>query len=91
MFTMVFEPPLAPCRSYSFLYPNNGSLQPRRLLVTRVHDVHEGCLPQANWFVTGIDLDLQTEAVFLFDAMQEVQPIARMSIRIVERFQKVPA
>lgn len=42
--TMVMEPPLEPCRSYSFRYPGEDAVLPRQLLVTRIHDIHEGRL-----------------------------------------------
>ena len=83
--TLVMEPPLAPCRSYSFLYPNNDSLLPRQLLVTRIHDIHEGRKPEAEWLVTGIDLEQRSQESFLFDVMLDVQPIPRMSFRIRDR------
>lgn len=76
MSTMLMEPPLEPCRSYAFLYLANGSLLPRHLLVTRIHDIHEGRLPEVQWLVTGLDLDQRTQESFLFDGMRDVQPIA---------------
>jgi hypothetical protein len=80
--SMELAPPLYPCRSYAFLYPANESMQPRRLLVTRVRDIHEGHEPDAQWLITGIDLDHRTEASFQFDTMRHVQPIPEMSIRV---------
>jgi hypothetical protein len=70
-----FEPPLQPCRSYRFLYPANGQLEPRQVFVMRIHDVHQGRQPHRSWLVTGKDLSHNQNTSFLFESMQEVQPL----------------
>ena len=74
--TLELEPPLEPCRSYSFLYPNNDSLERRRLLVIQITDENDGRLLEAEWLVTGRDLERQAEESFRFRVMQDVVPIA---------------
>ncbi|MBS0204533.1 MAG: hypothetical protein JSS49_16645 [Planctomycetes bacterium] len=74
------EPPLDPCRSYTFLYPGRDRLEPHRLFVTRVHDVHRGNAPQVKWLVTGTDLELQAELSFQYDAMQEIRPLVAIGV-----------
>ena len=69
------DPPLDPCRSYSFLYPGSVALEPRRLFVTRIQEANAGRVMPFQWIVTGTDLERQAEASFLFDAMRNVRPI----------------
>jgi hypothetical protein len=72
-----FDPPLDPCRSYSFLYPGSAALEPRRLFVTRIREVNAGRVTPFQWVVTGTDLERQAEASFRFDAMQDVRLIVQ--------------
>lgn len=76
MAVLEMEPPLDPCRSYAFFYPGHDRLEPRRLFVTRIYDVHGGRAAEVQWLVTGTDLQRQSKASFQFDAMQDIRPLA---------------